>query len=252
MKKVIIGAISLFLLIATAQAASAISVDVTYTADNIVQAWFQNGGAPVAQTLGSNAADWTQSDTATLTLSPGQDYQLIWLTENSDTNPSLRNNPGGFLGQIGPSESLLFDSLPGSLLSSVSWEVYFDASQDPYNFDVSGVDFDTFGWEAATAYGANDNTSTIWYQNSGSVDGIAGSAQWIWDDKNFNDPGAPWYDESVFVKVEFSTVPEPTTMLLFGTGLFGLAAFGRKKFMKRGQCCKLQVVSCRQEQTPKR
>jgi hypothetical protein len=29
-------------------------------------------------------------------------------------------------------------------------------------------------------------------------------------------------------------VPEPTTMLLFGSGLIGLGAFGRRKFFKRG------------------
>ncbi len=30
-----------------------------------------------------------------------------------------------------------------------------------------------------------------------------------------------------------SSVPEPTTMLLFGSGLLGLAAYGRKRFFKR-------------------
>jgi hypothetical protein len=33
--------------------------------------------------------------------------------------------------------------------------------------------------------------------------------------------------------VTLNPIPEPTTLLLFGTGLLGLAAFGRKRFMKK-------------------
>ena len=41
-----------------------VPVTITYTADNIVGAWWQNGGAPVSQALGSNASNWRIADTA--------------------------------------------------------------------------------------------------------------------------------------------------------------------------------------------
>ncbi len=39
-------------------------------------------------------------------------------------------------------------------------------------------------------------------------------------------------DNQAFVAYEGASVPEPATMLLFGTGLLGLAGFSRKKFKK--------------------
>lgn len=44
-----------------------------------------------------------------------------------------------------------------------------------------------------------------------------------------NDP-AYWYLDNVVVQPSGSTVPEPGTLALFGTGVLGLAGFARRKF----------------------
>ena len=46
-------------------------------------------------------------------------------------------------------------------------------------------------------------------------------------------PGASGVTEFAADNVQFTPVPEPATMLLLGSGLIGLAGYGRKKFFKK-------------------
>ena len=58
---------------------------------------------------------------------------------------------------------------------------------------------------------------------------------WLVSDNNFGfgiDPDCHYYNTGVEAKIETRSVPEPSTLLLFGCGLIGLAGFGRKKLFR--------------------
>lgn len=137
MKKMLVFISAILFIGAIVATASAVPIQVTYTADNIVNAWFQDGAAPVALTLGANASIWQNADTETLDLDVGHQYQIIWQAENEETLNNPNNWPGGFLAQIiGPELEVSWESTPvEKILTSANWYVAHtgDLSAIPVN-----------------------------------------------------------------------------------------------------------------------
>ena len=207
MKKLFGIVLALVLAFGLVGSAQATPVQITYTADNIVN-FFLSGTGPVYP-LGPHWNDWRVADTLEVNLGPGS-YSFTWEVYNTNSSgteaPSgtSTTNPSAFLGQI--TDGINFN------LSSIAWEV-----------SLTG---DTGTWFAATAYANNTSPAIgnqIWANNGGPISGISGDAWWI----GFGAyPGV----ESFYVRTTFdvATVPLPGAVWLLGSGLVGLVGLRRK------------------------
>jgi len=192
----------------------AISFDVTFTGDNVIEAWAANidGSWTAPLGLDASANNWQQTQTVSVNNAPWGEVSIYWsIVNEGETGGS--GNPAGFLAEIRDLDPIHpISSTQGSLLSSAYWEV--------------STDFST--WYNATEWGANSD-ATIWNSvNGGPIDSIAGDAEWIWNGDNFSST----MDQRLYVRASIKA-PEPASMLLLGCGLIGLAAIGRKKFIKK-------------------
>lgn len=218
-------------------AASALTIDLAFTADNVVNSWWVvnqadstvvNGGVLSTASTGSgsgygnNANGWQKVSLQSVNDLTVGDYYVVFGATNNAT-PTGSGNPAGFLAEISGANL----SASSQLLTSSEWlggqatHAQVTAAQTPGNAFVPSLP--TVG---AVQYESNASSGGTWP----IIDGIASNAHWIWA----NLGGAAVAGSSAWLMAEITVVPIPAAGVLFVSAIAGLVVLGRRR-LRAGQ-----------------
>lgn len=237
MKKIIFVLVLSLVLGMAANASASVVTTAAGTGDNWLWAW---DGSTWIQ--GPNYSKWPTPDSLSFNVNPSQPLDLYFAVMN-ETRTDTAINPAGFLGQLSLNSGVFVETGTNRILTDtthwqvavVPYDIWVTSPPTPKeNTPTTAPIFDPtdsrLNWVTPNSYGANSAGGKPW----GFVNGIDGSAQWLWTEKqfNFDGNGQTNMDQLAVFHTRATATPEPATMALLGVGLVGLVGSKlRKKFM---------------------